>query len=513
MMQRLLVVLCLFDVQEVAGWNSFILNDQGRRVLTRRGRGISKATTIEEDISIEKANKIFEWHRQWYPMAVTEFLDEKRPLPMQLMGKSLVAWKSEQQGWKIFDDACPHRLAPLSEGRVENDGTLLCAYHAWRFNADGTCVSMPQAKDLENFATCSVPSYPVREIDGLLWVFGDNSDEGRMMAALSEPKKRDEIDDPNAKRLHWNIRDLPYGYDFFLENVMDPAHVTVSHHNIVGNRYIKDQYYDMKMIQSPTLEGFAFKTIPRNPNPNAPYSTTEFRAPSLVKITTTYPKNDAQQILYLYITPSSKPGFSRHIGSQVLVKGKDNKLPAGLAFFALPMPIWLNHILASTFLHQDQAFLHHQEVILANKGYHPRYRENNIDPSHAEEQKYSSLVFTPNPQDKMVLTFRNWLRNVGQGGVPWVNHQYTPPQRIMDSRQLYDVYSAHTKNCKICLTALKNIKRVRFFSTIAAAITLATIKDTFRALFGAAAFGLIALLSHKLISLFYIYEFSHADND
>eukprot|EP00971_Amphidinium_carterae_P168400 3336522-Amphidinium_carterae.2 len=34
--------------------------------------------------------------------------------------------------WHVMLDACPHRSAPLSEGRVEEDGTLLCSYHAWR---------------------------------------------------------------------------------------------------------------------------------------------------------------------------------------------------------------------------------------------------------------------------------------------------------------------------------------------------------------------------------------------
>ncbi len=39
------------------------------------------------------------------------------------------------------------RLAPLSEGRVEVDGTLLCAYHAWRFDSSGKLCALPQAKD------------------------------------------------------------------------------------------------------------------------------------------------------------------------------------------------------------------------------------------------------------------------------------------------------------------------------------------------------------------------------
>ncbi len=38
------------------------------------------------------------------------------------------------------------RLAPLSEGRLESDGTLQCAYHGWTFNGEGACTRIPQLK-------------------------------------------------------------------------------------------------------------------------------------------------------------------------------------------------------------------------------------------------------------------------------------------------------------------------------------------------------------------------------
>lgn len=46
--------------------------------------------------------------------------------------------------------AClPHRtcrLAPLSEGRIEADGTLMCSYHGWQFNGQGGCTRIPQVR-------------------------------------------------------------------------------------------------------------------------------------------------------------------------------------------------------------------------------------------------------------------------------------------------------------------------------------------------------------------------------
>lgn len=50
---------------------------------------------------------------------------------------------------RCFDDVCPHRLVPLSKGKVKN-GRLQCGYHGWEFDAQGElqCIpGMPTGKD------------------------------------------------------------------------------------------------------------------------------------------------------------------------------------------------------------------------------------------------------------------------------------------------------------------------------------------------------------------------------
>ena len=55
-------------------------------------------------------------------------------------------------------------------------------------------------------------------------------------------------------------------------------------------------------------------------------------------------------------------------------------------------------------------FLHHQEKILARRGY-----EN----AAGSTGEYVQHVFTPTPQDKGVIAFRKWLQYSAGGGVPW----------------------------------------------------------------------------------------------
>eukprot|EP00961_Rhodomonas_salina_P302401 3940835-Rhodomonas_salina.1 len=172
-----------------------------------------------EDGAVGQEQFIFT--KQWYPVAVVEFLDKKKPHHIQLMGKDLVTWLDiTTDTWSVFEDACPHRLAPLSEGRIEPDGTLLCTYHAWRFNAKGTCTSMPHARKENEADLCALPRacaipHPVQEAQGLLWVWGEPGAPGSdvaLEAALKQPAVIPELEDPalgkRAKRLAWSIRDM-----------------------------------------------------------------------------------------------------------------------------------------------------------------------------------------------------------------------------------------------------------------------------------------------------------------
>jgi len=88
----------------------------------------------------------FDWHAHWYPVALEREVDLSRPFPCELLGIRLVLWRDAATGALVcLEDACPHRLAPLSEGRVEGDH-IYCAYHGWRFDARGACVEVPSLR-------------------------------------------------------------------------------------------------------------------------------------------------------------------------------------------------------------------------------------------------------------------------------------------------------------------------------------------------------------------------------
>ncbi len=486
------------------------------------------------EINPTPAEEIFQWTKQWYPVAIVEFLDPFRPHSMQLLGKDIVLWRDKQGKWSCFEDACPHRLVPLSEGRIESDGTLLCAYHAWRFNSEGKCVSIPQSFDKEtekkhcaSSRSCATV-YPTQVRQGLLWVWGESGTDALKESKLREPSLVPELEDSSGRVLipFKNFKDASYGWDFFIENACDPAHVPVSHHGISGSRYKDAKYYDLKTARKiSTTDGFAFEMVPVFNG--AEQILIDFQPPSLVQITSNFEK-EGKSIFVLYASPT-RPGWCRFFAYQILVKNLEGKMPAGFAFFAFPLPFWISHLLATLFIHQDLVLLHYQEKNLAKKG---------ID-------KLLNLFYTPNPQDKMVNTFRQWFDKRAGGEIPWdENYERQLPSPERDKQKLFDVWNTHTKNCHVCQKALSNINRISVTSYLIAIICLCwgiiidarytAIKATqlyfapemfssyltwvpplsfWLAAIGAVLFALTGYFLKKLTRLFYVYTFEHFHND
>ena len=157
----------------------------------------------------------FDWKAGWYPVAELASLPTDRPTHFSLLGADLALWH-DGTTWRAFEDRCPHRAVPLSEGRVEapppkrggEKGTpareLLCSYHGFRFAGDGACVAVPQAltPDAEARAcaapkACATPYPTLADTgDGLLWVWATPNDFERAAAtpngAHADTEKPDE---------------------------------------------------------------------------------------------------------------------------------------------------------------------------------------------------------------------------------------------------------------------------------------------------------------------------------
>ncbi|XP_030954993.1 protochlorophyllide-dependent translocon component 52, chloroplastic-like [Quercus lobata] len=179
----------------------------------------------------------FDWYSQWYPVMPIWDLDKRRPHAKKVIGLDVVVWwDRNEETWKVFDDRCPHRLAPLSEGRIDQWGRLQCVYHGWCFNGSGNCKFIPQANPdgppVHTAKKACVAVYPSTVQNKIVWFWPNLDPRYKDILVEKRPPYIPEIDDPSYTNLMGN-RDISYGYEILIENLMDPAHVPYAHHGIL----------------------------------------------------------------------------------------------------------------------------------------------------------------------------------------------------------------------------------------------------------------------------------------
>ena len=104
-------------------------------------------------------------------------------LPRTICGKHVVMYRKGDGEVVALEDACWHRLVPLSKGRLDGD-TVVCGYHGLKYNAQGRCTFMPSQETI-NPSAC-VRAYPVVERHRFIWLWmGD--------PALADPATRGKL--------------------------------------------------------------------------------------------------------------------------------------------------------------------------------------------------------------------------------------------------------------------------------------------------------------------------------
>ena len=156
------------------------------------------------------------------------------PVAIEVAGEKLVAWKSPiTSEWSVMHDECPHRLAPLSQGRVDPlTGCLECPYHGQQFDVTGACTSIPQSDLPKIPLQASAVALRVHHTGDLLWAFLPLPDG----QASNFPKLPSEAMPELMDTKSLMTRDLPYSFDFLVENFMDPSHIPYAHHSLQASR-------------------------------------------------------------------------------------------------------------------------------------------------------------------------------------------------------------------------------------------------------------------------------------
>ena len=71
----------------------------------------------------------------WHPVAAAgELTDEKPIRPVKILGEELVVYRDKKGNYGLVGEHCPHRLASLAYGRVDEQG-IRCRSESTRLNS------------------------------------------------------------------------------------------------------------------------------------------------------------------------------------------------------------------------------------------------------------------------------------------------------------------------------------------------------------------------------------------
>jgi phenylpropionate dioxygenase-like ring-hydroxylating dioxygenase large terminal subunit len=153
----------------------------------------------------------------WYPVAWSDELRPGRTLGRRFAEQPIAIYRALDGRVFGLEDRCAHRQVPLHLGVVCGE-QLKCHYHGWTYGPNGKCVDVPYLGKarLPN----GVKSYPVREVDGLIFVYpGDDPAlaQSRLPSSLGSSQRKDY----KTRQLN---REVACHYSFMHENLFDMNH-------------------------------------------------------------------------------------------------------------------------------------------------------------------------------------------------------------------------------------------------------------------------------------------------
>lgn len=318
-------------------------------------------------------------------------MPDDAPLGLTVYHKQIVLYRDSGGVLRCHEDRCPHRLAKLSEGQLI-DGRLECLYHGWQFEGEGKCVKIPQLPEGARIPrSACLKTYEVRDSQGVVWVW------------MSEKNP------PDADKLPWfehyarpgfqdrsTMHELPYDHSILLENLMDPAHVPISHDRTDWTAKREDAQPLIMKVTERSSRGFAGQWG-RSKNP-ALMNFLRFQAPCVLSNNLEFvdKKGVKQYFSALFLCCPAGQGKSM----LVVRFGASTS-----SFVASLFPNWYFHQNAGKVFEQDMGFLSSQNEVLMK-----------------EKVPTKELYLNLRSSDTWVAEYRKWMDKVGHGMPYYFGH-------------------------------------------------------------------------------------------
>ncbi|KAL7473032.1 hypothetical protein ACHAXS_013411 [Conticribra weissflogii] len=498
------------------------LNQLGRYKRSRNGRIVTLNSSGSPTEPIDAPNPIIEndpnTSREdihsiksqlgaWIPLGSASSLTGLTPSKIRVCGIDLAVWHNptskndrEQPKFSAFVDACPHKLAPLSQGRIDpKTKCLQCPYHGWEFDSDGALTNIPQLDEGRTIGgelkkNGAATSLPVHASGDLLFVFVPSEICGEswpieLLPEMHYPYLRDAMDGGKT----YFARELPYSADFLIENFMDPAHIPFAHHSLQGTRddgspiemgLVASNFTHVEASFIDICNGKQRDGVLSFQRPAFFHFRTKLNATNTSDANNSFNDNESSSSLenyrpnlQIYVTPI-QPGKCRIFIQEFTVP-----------FF----PTFLSHAAFNRFLNSD-TWLHDTERTARMKGNdNNNNNSKNIDnpmntlggpaavgSARAGKQPFVGLNYLfATKSDMGPSIFRKWWNTHLAAGPPEFFGPAPPnafKTEAMSRNDQTDPWTHHSRQCVKCRRALRVMKTSKMISVgIAASVAVSTV--------------------------------------
>ena len=181
-------------------------------------------------------------------------------LTMQISGEPIIVLRDREGALRAMSNVCRHRMSTLLEGRG-NVRSIVCPYHAWTYNLDGSLRGAPAMARNEGFCREDVKLPAVRVEDWQGWIMVTLNPEeppvaerlagvDRLVGHLPMADYREVFREEFRWDTNWKV---------LAENFMESYHLPVCHAGTIGGTVDL-----MKMTCPEGLPAFNYHYILKN---------------------------------------------------------------------------------------------------------------------------------------------------------------------------------------------------------------------------------------------------------
>lgn len=171
----------------------------------------------------------------WYCAGWTPDIQDK-PVHRKILGEDLVLFRDTEGKLIALGDRCPHRFAPLHQGRV-NGNCIECPYHGLQFDGTGACVVNPHGTGAVPAAN-KTSSCQVEERHGVIWIWMGEASKADPSLILDTSHIAD-TENYVTRTLSHPVKS---NYWLVVDNLMDQTHAQFLHPETVYGKAAAERW-------------------------------------------------------------------------------------------------------------------------------------------------------------------------------------------------------------------------------------------------------------------------------